>query len=157
MFALLKVVVLTSALFSLAGMSGDIPTTPAVEFTEPVMSDMNHALFTAIAAGDVERIPELIDAGADVNATRADGWTPLMAAAGQGHPDIVRELLATGADPRARTLDGWTPLLAALEGGNEEVVLTLLEEEAVDAPGITPDAPRQGPWLAAEGGAPRRH
>ena len=118
--------------------------------------DVDRALFAAIESGDGDRVPGLIDIGANVNARRADGWTPLMAAAGKGQPDIVRELLATGADPSARTLEGWTPLLAGIESGNEEVVLTLLEEQRATGAGmLTPDV-RLPADLAAVAGDPRQ-
>lgn len=129
--------------------------------SSPLMHDphgeQSAALFAAIEQGDVDRVPELIDRGADVNARRADGWTPLMAAANKGQPDVVRELLATGADPNARTLEGWTPLLAGIDGGNEEVVLTILEEHRAANGAIRPGAPLPTDLAAVASGPRQRH
>ena len=48
----------------------------------------------------------LISEGADVNARRTDGGTPLMIAASNSNPEIVRLLIEKGAELEARDTAG---------------------------------------------------
>jgi uncharacterized protein len=58
----------------------------------------NQPLHAAIALGDsAETILLLLEAGADVNATQAGGFTPLHQAAAAGKQDLVGVLLENGA------------------------------------------------------------
>jgi uncharacterized protein len=63
----------------------------------------------------------LIDYGADVTATQAQGYTPLHYAASNGLESIVRNLLARSVDKNVRDLDGKTPRDLALEKGHPAV------------------------------------
>ena len=54
-------------------------------------------LFDAAALGDTARVRELLDAGADVGALSADGFTPLHLACFSGGADTVRLLVEHGA------------------------------------------------------------
>jgi len=81
-----------------------------------------HAAAAGRAAG-VCRI--LLDAGADVNATQAGGYTPLHAAAQNGQRELVELLLARGADVGARTDGGATALSLAEGAGRAEVAEVL--------------------------------
>ena len=60
----------------------------------------------------------LIDYGADVTATQAQGYTPLHYAASNGLESIVRNLLARSVDRNARDADGKTPRDLAIEKGH---------------------------------------
>lgn len=60
----------------------------------------------------------LIDYGADVTATQAQGYTPLHYAASNGLESIVRNLMARSVDMNVRDLDGKTPRDLALEKGH---------------------------------------
>ena len=70
----------------------------------------NQALHAAIALGDsVETILLLLEAGADVNATQAGGFTPLHQAAAAGKLDVVALLLENGARRDAACDQGKKP------------------------------------------------
>jgi hypothetical protein len=81
-----------------AGSHADTPLSPVGE--TPLMR--------AAARGYTEVVRVLLDAGADLNAQRADGFTPLILAVFFGHEEVVRLLVERGADPSARTRLGMT-------------------------------------------------
>lgn len=73
----------------------------------------------------------LAEAGADLEARSADGFTPLHVAIRTRWPGMARLLLGLGADPRATIDRGLTPLQLAIEkalqdGKSLEMVTTLL-------------------------------
>jgi len=55
------------------------------------------ALVNACREGNTVRLKALVEAGAEVNVTNHEGWTPLMIAALKGHLEIARILVAKGA------------------------------------------------------------
>ena len=86
-------------------------------------------LVRACSDGRIDRIKELVSAGANVNGHMKDGETPLLAACGAGHARAITELLAAGAAvnlPSAR-FNGHTPLIAAIAGGHVAVYGLLYE------------------------------
>ena len=86
----------------------------------------NQALHACIALGNsVEVAQLLLEAGADVNATAAGGYTPLHLAASNGKRDIVTLLLEHGANREARCDQGKTAADYARERGHVEVVAFL--------------------------------
>ena len=56
-----------------------------------------------------------------LEAKNREGWTALMAAAGDGHKDVLRILLEEGADANAARIDGWTALMIAAYDGRTDV------------------------------------
>ena len=70
-----------------------------------------------------------------VNGARADGFTPLMMAAGGGQFEIARVLIQAGANvnagrSNAGDLNGWTALMSAAMNGRLEVARLLIEKGA---------------------------
>jgi hypothetical protein len=104
------------------------PAEPAETEVTPSTSTPPLTLVQAADAGDVERLRQLLAAGADANApTTADGMTPLMRAAKGGHLEAVFLLLDFGADPSKKdTLDktasnhavGHPQIIAVLDGAS---------------------------------------
>jgi len=66
-------------------------------------------LFDAVQKGNAVIVQELINRGANVNAARNDGITPLYIAAERGHLDVVQELITNGADVNKAMNNGTTP------------------------------------------------
>lgn len=68
--------------------------------------------------GSLAELKQLIEAGADVNASDSVGDTALMRAAQRGHTEMVQMLLAAGANPNAQDMRGWTALMGACVSKN---------------------------------------
>ena len=86
-------------------------------------------LLFAARHGDVDSARLLLDAGADVNDTGADGNGALALAAMSGHPRLAEFLLARGADPNAAGA-GYGPLHAAVLRADLRLVEALLARGA---------------------------
>jgi ankyrin repeat protein len=88
----------------------------------------------AAGAGNLDVVRELVQHGADVNATdpRA-GQTALMWAAAEGHSDVVDGLIALGANVNAASKTGFTPLVFAVVKGD------LASMKSLVAAGANPD------------------
>lgn len=87
------------------------------------------ALHRAARMGATENIVALLDAGADVHARTALGWTPVHSAALSDNQNIIL-LLEVGAEVNARDILGAVPLHYAAAGGTVEGMLSLLEAGA---------------------------
>src|SRR3989454_9587469 len=102
-------------------------------------------VFEAAAAGDTERVREMVERDpAQANGVAPDGYSPLGLAAFFKRRDVVRYLLDAGADPRpASRTGGLTPLppAAATDAGtpDAEVVRIVLDR------GSYPNRKRQSP------------
>ncbi|RSN68323.1 ankyrin repeat domain-containing protein [Candidatus Korarchaeum cryptofilum] len=91
---------------------------------------LNRDLLKAAARGDLEKVRELLDKCADVNARDEFGCTPLRHAATIGNIDIVKFLVERGADIDAKDKFGFTPLHCATSGGHLDIVKFLVERGA---------------------------
>ena len=90
-------------------------------------NDMWQAAFD----GDVNRVREAVEHGADVNFRGRGGFTALLAAARNGHLDVVKYLVEHGANINQRDNNrDKTPLLAASFKGHYDVVRYLVEHGA---------------------------
>jgi len=108
---------------------------------------MPESLLDAVTAGDVDRVRQLLAAGADCNERNGDAATALMLAAHAGNLDLVKTLIDAGADVNATDERGWGPLMKAaynadLDRGFANVARALIDAGAnVEAPigyGIRP-------------------
>jgi alpha-galactosidase len=93
-------------------------------------STATDALIAAIQANDVARVTASLAKGVNVNATDANGSTPLMQASAAAGTEIVSLLVEKGADIRAVDRDGFSPLLIAAYAGRRDTVSLLLERGA---------------------------
>ena len=93
----------------------------------------NTPLIEAVKNGELSRVKDVIDSGADVNQPGEQGWTPLNWAAGKGNLELVTFLVENGADVFATGRDQRTPYMIALAAGHAEVVKFLRQaEDAVE-------------------------
>lgn len=106
--------------------------------------DLDSQLVLAARKGDVEKVFELIKAGAQVNGREASdtGETPILAAATAGRLRVVEILIERGANVNLASKAGATPLRTAAYAGYSDVVRLLLragaKPNAKDGMGWTP-------------------
>lgn len=111
-------------------------------YADGELTKNDEELFSASAAGDAQRVDELIGEGANVNETGALKRTPLFAAAFCDHPEVVKLLIDKGSKHDVRDTNGMSPLHAAVLIGSAETAKILIENEAdiniQDSAGRTP-------------------
>ena len=81
----------------------------------------------AAQRGDTATIINLVQGGADINATQADGATALHWAAYRADAALVKLLVDAGADTSIANRNGSTALWLAAKRGDAEVIQALLE------------------------------
>ena len=84
------------------------------------------ALVRAAAAGRLETVRELLEAGAPVDGRDAHGRTAVTAAADGQHVEVVRALVDAGADVDLQDDDRSNPLLLCGENGNVALLREVL-------------------------------
>ena len=90
-------------------------------------------LLEASRNGETGTVRELLEAGTDPNATRDDGWTPLMLAAMNGNEEIIDLLLSHKADPnKGETEYGTAVATAAVTPVVEEKVSLQILRKLLD-------------------------
>jgi len=109
-------------------------------------------LHRAASGGNVGRVTELLESGADVNVRQAKfQGTPLQYAATWGRTEVVRVLLDHQAKIDAADIHGRTPLMWAAMEGKTETVRLLLDRDA------NVNASAKGGWTPLHYAADRRH
>lgn len=107
-------------------------------------------LLRSAAFGDIFRVDELLDDGADINARTTDGATALMGAIYYRFPRTAELLIARGADVNARSNRGVTALHQAAWEGYEEIAVMLLRKGA-DPNARTNEGETPLMWAAMKG------
>ena len=87
-------------------------------------------LFAAAKSGDLQEARNLLETGADVNATDGITLTALHYAAGMGHKELVELIMGKGGDINARTDEGVTPLYLAAKFDRAAVAKVLVDQGA---------------------------
>ena len=87
-------------------------------------------LHPALWDGDLPRVRQLLDEGADPNARDPNGWPALSRAIERRQPEIALLLIERGADCRATDKRRRTPLHWAAQYGTDAVAECLLEQGA---------------------------
>jgi len=89
-------------------------------------------LFRAVQAGNVSEAQKALQARANVNATEANGATPLMLAAQSGNVQMIQALLQAGADLNAKNYKNneMTALMLAAQANKKDAVKALLDAGA---------------------------
>ncbi len=84
------------------------------------------ALVEAISRGDLEKVNEAINNGANANTKFIKGYIPLYQAVYSGHVKIVKLLLEHGADPNTGCSSKLSLLHTAVECEQKEIIRLLL-------------------------------
>jgi ankyrin repeat protein len=99
-------------------------------------ADINHyapsgtPLGIAAYAGQLKMVTKLLDAGADINAKSAEGYTPLMTACNTGRTEVVQLLISRGANLNLRDENGHTAMGWAAHEGHIDLVRLLQQAGA---------------------------
>ena len=91
------------------------------------MSDLQ--LIDAVKTGQLAKVDEALNAGADIQQQDEQGWTPLNWAAGSGSVEIVGLLLNRGADVFRTGQDQRTPYMIAVAAKHIDVARLLKKAE----------------------------
>ena len=86
-------------------------------------------LIDAVKTGELAKVEELLNSGADIHQQDEQGWTPLNWAAGKGNLEMVKLLLDRGADVRRVGRDQRTPYKISLAARHTHVARLLKEKE----------------------------
>ncbi|CAE7567195.1 ANKRD50 [Symbiodinium natans] len=128
------------------------PLVPKGKNVDELQQGLEEALYSYIDAapkkkeedleGQVEKVEQLLSAGACPNTAGPRGATPLSQPAFQGRAAVVDVLLQSRAQVGLRDSNGRTPLFLAEQGGHLQVVQMLLQRNAqvdsFDSSGRTP-------------------
>ena len=94
------------------------------------MNALNEHLLIAAQRGEIETVLKLLQAGANIDVTDAQGRTPVMRATYKHHTALVRALLQAGADINIRDNQKENPLLHAGAQGWLDILNLAIEAKA---------------------------
>lgn len=97
---------------------------------ERIKDDGLYELMVVAAKGDLQRVKELLDYGADVNVVSVNGATALMYAARNNHIEIAKTLIDAGANVNVANDKKSTALSIASKQQNNEMVELLKQHGA---------------------------
>ena len=88
-------------------------------------------LYGASNSGDIEKVKDLLEKGADPNLPNFIGGTPLVQAATNGHKEVCELLILKGANVNySESIGGYTALLWAASNGHQSVCELLISKGA---------------------------
>ena len=115
-------------------------------------ADIHKELYLVSEVGDIARVRELLEAGADPNQyeNQYRGLTALHRAARIGHNEVVKTLIQAGADVNGKNHDQETALHEAAGIGHNKVVKTLIQAKC-DVNALTKVGETALHWAAVHG------
>lgn len=117
----------------------DATVAAEVEEQGRALRGLNRELYEAAEEADLDGIAELLQAGADVNASIAGDGSPLIAAVRSGQQTAVTFLLDRGANPDLGVGGDGSPLIVAAGSGRIDLVRLLLDRGADPDVGVRGD------------------
>ncbi len=100
------------------------------KYAEITQIFLDHHLFQAASDGDLQKVIDLLDKGANIDSTHIENATPLYIAASHNKINIVDFLIKKRADINKAVIDGDTPLYIAASKGYSKIVKSLLDAKA---------------------------
>ena len=97
------------------------------------MREIDKQLCESVRKGNIEKVKQLLEQGADINATNKKGDAPLFIAIDKKNLDMVKFLIEQGADVHARGQYQETPLMRAVWKGAKDIVEYLLPMSDIEA------------------------
>lgn len=110
----------------LLAMGAGLPGGRSVRAADLPPTKTTQDMVRAAASGDLERLAQLLQAGADPNVTAPDWRSPLIHAAGLGRLDMVRVLVRAGAAVDWQDADKVSSLILAAHGNHPGVAEYLI-------------------------------
>jgi hypothetical protein len=111
----------------------------------PDQAALNEELWNAARDGDVARVRQALERGADVNSGNRYKATALFFAADKGHAEVIALLLDRGADINAQdTFYKMRPIMMAVMNNRTEAAVLLLQRGSEGAGAVLSQAARAG-------------